>query len=135
MMTLAEAERARIASDLHDGIGPRAFRPARRHRSGQRGNRPRGGLPEALPDALADALAAISRHAATIRQRTRAAIDDLRPGPDADAALDEMVQELLIDFTEMAPWTRIALEPVTAPCPTPARPGASPSIASCAKAC
>ncbi|MFO1139176.1 MAG: LapD/MoxY N-terminal periplasmic domain-containing protein [Paracoccus sp. (in: a-proteobacteria)] len=124
MMTLAEAERARIASDLHDGIGPELFAlhaaigQAERAATG-----PAADLPEALPDALADALAAISRHAATIRQRTRAAIDDLRPGPDADAALDEMVQELLIDFAEMAPRTRITLEPVTTPLPDPGEAG------------
>lgn len=108
MMTLAEAERARIASDLHDGIGPQLFALQAAIAQAERAAAATAtrGAPE-----LAEALAAVAHHAGAIRQGTRAAIDDLRLGPAEDAGLDEMVQELLIEFADMAPDTDIALVP------------------------
>ncbi|WP_199259788.1 sensor histidine kinase [Paracoccus binzhouensis] len=104
MMTLAEAERARIASDLHDGIGPQIF--ALQAAVGQAEDRARD-----LPDpALSAALAAVSRHAGAIRQSARAAIDDLRLTPAGDAGLAEMLQELLIEFSDIAPQVEIMLD-------------------------
>ena len=117
MPTLAEAERARIASDLHDGIGPELF--ALQAAVGQAERAQTG----AASAELQDALAAVSRHAGAIRQRTRAAIDDLRLGPAEGTDLDEMVQELLIEFAEMAPETRIMLAPVPQPLPDPGEAG------------
>ncbi|SMO66350.1 LapD/MoxY N-terminal periplasmic domain-containing protein [Paracoccus laeviglucosivorans] len=96
MMTLAEAERARIASDLHDEIGPQLFAlhaavgQATRHKTD----------PE-----LAETLGAISRHSDAIRKSARAAIDDLRLGPADGASLPEMLHELLIEFEDLAPNT------------------------------
>lgn len=104
MMTLAEAERARIASDLHDGIGPQLF--ALQAAVGQAGHRA-----ETLADpALSSALDAVSRHAGAIRQSARAAIDDLRLTPAEGASLAEMLQELVIEFSDIAPEVEITLE-------------------------
>ncbi|SIQ69257.1 two-component system, NarL family, sensor histidine kinase UhpB [Paracoccus thiocyanatus] len=104
MLTLAEAERARIASDLHDGIGPRLF--ALQAAVDQAGRAAGPGQ----PPALAEALAAVSRHAQAIRQSARAAIDDLRLAPAEGASLAEMLQELLIEFADLAPQADIALD-------------------------
>lgn len=117
MVTLAEAERARIASDLHDGIGPRLF--ALQAAIGQ-AEHAAAGLPQ--PE-LTEALRAVARHAAAIRQGTRNAIDDLRPGWTEDAGLDETLQELLIEFAEMAPGTDIALTPGATDAPDPGEAG------------
>ncbi|WP_104492100.1 LapD/MoxY N-terminal periplasmic domain-containing protein [Paracoccus denitrificans] len=104
MLTLAEAERARIASDLHDGIGPQLF--ALQAAVGQAGRAAGTGR----DPALAEALSAVSRHAQAIRQSARAAIDDLRLAPAEGASLAEMLQELLIEFAEIAPDTAITLD-------------------------
>ncbi|MCV2446925.1 LapD/MoxY N-terminal periplasmic domain-containing protein [Paracoccus sp. DMF] len=104
MMTLAESERARIASDLHDGVGPQLF--ALQAAIDQAGERAGG----AADPALAGALAAVSRHAAAIRASARAAIDDLRLSPAEGASLAEMLQELLFEFADMAPEVEFALD-------------------------
>ncbi|MFC3568632.1 LapD/MoxY N-terminal periplasmic domain-containing protein [Paracoccus simplex] len=104
MMTLAEAERARIASDLHDGIGPQLF--ALQAAVGQAEDRARS----QTDPALSAALAAVSRHAEAIRQSARAAIDDLRLTPTEDADLAEMLQELLIEFSDIAPQVGITFD-------------------------
>ncbi|KRW93549.1 LapD/MoxY N-terminal periplasmic domain-containing protein [Paracoccus sp. MKU1] len=104
MLTLAEAERARIASDLHDGIGPQLF--ALQAAVGQAGR----AAGTARDPALAEALSAVSRHAQAIRQSARAAIDDLRLAPTEGASLAEMLQELLIEFAEIEPGIDIALD-------------------------
>lgn len=104
MMTLAEAERARIASDLHDGIGPPLF--ALQAAVGQAEQR---ALALADPG-LAAALDAVSRHAGTIRASARAAIDDLRLTPAAGAPLTEMLQELALELPEIAPEVQITLD-------------------------
>lgn len=101
MMTLAEAERARIASDLHDQIGPQLF--ALQAAVGQAARQQAG------PD-LAETLAAINRHSGAIRQSARAAIDDLRLTPTEGAGLFEQIQELLLEFEDMAPDTRFTLQ-------------------------
>ncbi|MDS9468630.1 LapD/MoxY N-terminal periplasmic domain-containing protein [Paracoccus sp. MBLB3053] len=94
MMTLAEAERARIASDLHDEMGPQLF--ALHAAVGQA--RRQGGSPE-----ISDSLDAISRHSDAIRKSARAAIDDLRLTPTDGVSLPEMIQELVIEFEDIAP--------------------------------
>jgi len=104
MLTLAEAERARIASDLHDGIGPQIF--ALQAAVGQAGRAAQA----AHDPALAEALAAVARHAQAIRHSARAAIDDLRLAPAEGASLAEMLQELLVEFTGMAPGAEIRLD-------------------------
>ncbi|RCW79246.1 LapD/MoxY N-terminal periplasmic domain-containing protein [Paracoccus lutimaris] len=117
MMTLAEAERARIASDLHDGIGPQLFALQAAIAQANRAVADRSSAE------LHDALGAVAHHAGAIRQATRAAIDDLRLGPTEGAGLDEMVQELLIEFADMAPETRIILAPGAALAPDPGEAG------------
>ena len=117
MMTLAEAERARIASDLHDGIGPRLFALQAAIAQAERAAATQGSAE------LDDALGAVAHHAGAIRQGTRAAIDDLRLGPAEGAGLDEMVKELLIEFADMAPETRIALAPGASASPDPGEAG------------
>lgn len=97
MMALAEAERARIASDLHDEIGPQLF--ALQAAADQAG---RAGL---APE-RAEALAAVSHHAQAIRISARAAIDNLRLAPTEGADLRDMVQELVIEFEDMAQDTQ-----------------------------
>nr|WP_010397420.1 LapD/MoxY N-terminal periplasmic domain-containing protein [Paracoccus sp. TRP] len=119
MLTLAEAERARIASDLHDSIGPQLF--ALQAAVGQAGR-----ATEAATDpTLSETLAAVSRHAAAIRQSARAAIDDLRMAPAKGASLAEMVQEQLIEFADAAPQVDITFD-----CPSDlAEPGEAGRIA------
>lgn len=101
MMTLAEAERARIASDLHDEIGPQLF--ALQAALGQAARH------DPAPE-LAETLSAIDRHAAAIRKSARAAIDDLRLSPSEGASLAETFQELLLEFQDMAPEVAFRLE-------------------------
>lgn len=101
MMTLAEAERARIASDLHDEIGPQLF--ALHAAVGQASR-------QDADAELAEALAAIGRHSAAIRKSARSAIDDLRLSPTEGATLAETVHELLIEFEDMAPDTAFRLD-------------------------
>ncbi len=114
MMTLAETERARIASDLHDDMGPQLF--ALRAAVGQAqsvGKR----LDQPENDAerpndrgtLADALAAITRHAQEVQKSARSAIEDLRPMTLDEAGLDELLHELVLNFSEMAPEVDISI--------------------------
>ncbi|MGA0616037.1 LapD/MoxY N-terminal periplasmic domain-containing protein [Paracoccus sp. KR1-242] len=107
MMTLAENERARIASDLHDEIGPQLF--ALQAAVGQ------ATRAEADP-ALAETLAAVARHSDAIRRGVRGAIDDLRLTPTEGVSLPDMIQELLIEFEDMAGDTTFALDADAAPC-------------------
>lgn len=101
MMTLAEGERARIASDLHDEIGPQLF--ALQAAVGQ------ASRAAPAPD-LAEALGAVARHSEAIRKGVRGAIDDLRLSPAEGASLSDMIQELLIGFEEIAPDTAFTLK-------------------------
>ncbi|MBD9525426.1 LapD/MoxY N-terminal periplasmic domain-containing protein [Paracoccus sp. PAR01] len=94
MLSLAEAERARIATDLHDEIGPRLFALRAAVEQARR---------QDVSPELAENLAAIAAHSDAIRDSARAAIDDLRPSPDDAEGLEEMIRELLIDFGEAAP--------------------------------
>lgn len=103
IVALAEAERARIASDLHDQIGPQLF--ALGAAIGQARDQS-----ATAPPALRDTLSAIERHAQAIQKSTRSAIEDLRPIGMDDASLDEMLSELILDFAENAPDTLIELD-------------------------
>lgn len=103
IVALAEAERARIASDLHDQIGPQLFA------LGAAIGQARAQSDEASPG-LRDTFSAIERHAQAIQKSTRSAIEDLRPIGMDDASLDEMLSELVLDFAENAPDTLIELD-------------------------
>lgn len=113
MMALAEAERARIASDLHDEIGPQLF--ALQAAVGQAARSGRG------PD-LDETIAAIARHSEAIRKSVRAAIEDLRLGPAEGASLPDMIQELMIEFEDMAATTRFSFDAAD-PLPVPDEAG------------
>lgn len=93
MLTLAEAERARIATDLHDEIGPQLF--------ALRAAVEQAGRHATTPDE-AESLAAISRHSEAIRKSARDAIDDLRPGPGQGGSLGDAISEMVIDFEDSA---------------------------------
>ncbi|AGT08242.1 sensor histidine kinase [Paracoccus aminophilus] len=107
MLTLAESERALIASDLHDEMGPQLF--ALRAAVGQ-AEAAAGKLPPAESAQLAEALAAIARHAGEVQKTARAAIEDLRPMTLDDANLEELLHELAFNFSEMAPDIEITLD-------------------------
>ncbi|WP_134680757.1 LapD/MoxY N-terminal periplasmic domain-containing protein [Paracoccus ravus] len=109
MMTLAETERSRIASDLHDEIGPQLFAL---HAAVGQAQRQEAG------EELDEALAAIGRHSAAIRKSVRSAIDDLRLSPAEGTSLADMAQELLIGFQDMAPEVVFRLDaPAGLPAP------------------
>lgn len=107
MLSLAEAERARIASDLHDEMGPQLF--ALRAAVGQAAHAARH-LSLADETRFGGALDAISRHAQEVQKTARAAIEDLRPMTLDDAGLDELLHELILGFSESAPEIAFSLQ-------------------------
>lgn len=90
----SEVERARIASDLHDRIGPQLFAL----RAATLGP----------PDA--ETTEAIARYAAEIQAGARAAIRDLRPMAAGDLSLAELLEELVAEFREIDPALTITLD-------------------------
>lgn len=106
IVTLTESERARIASDLHDDMGPQLFAlraaveqaraSARREGAGNGGQ-------------MQDALDAIGRHAGEIQKSARSAIESLRPIGMDDASLGDLLHELAAGFSEIAPGITIRL--------------------------
>lgn len=104
IMTLTESERSKIASDLHDEVGPQLF--ALRAAIGQ-ATSVAGRLTDDHQEELQDALGAISRHAMAMQNSTRNAIENLRPVGMDHASLEEMLQELGLSFSEIAPEVQI----------------------------
>ena len=100
LLTLSEAERARIASDLHDEMGPELF--ALNAATGQAKLAARRVAGDGA-EQLCDALEAIHRHAEAVQKRARTAISDLRPMLVGEAPLAELLEELVAGFKEMAP--------------------------------
>lgn len=106
LLTLSEAERAKIASDLHDEMGPRLF-----------------ALNAALAEArdavqsvngagrgqLDEALRATEIHAHAVRDSARDAINNLRPMLLGYGSLTELLGELIAQFSEIAPDVNIRL--------------------------
>ncbi len=106
LLSLSEEERARIASDLHDEIGPQIFGLQAAARQAALLAK---GAPSADPQ-LAEALEAVSRHAEALRRGVRTAISDLRPMAAGGVSLAELLQELAADFADLHPGLTIRLE-------------------------
>ena len=106
LINLSEAERAAIASDLHDEMGPLLFavRAAVQQAEAAATQVTGPGLAQ-----LNEALDAIARHAAEVQRGTRDAINDLRPMLAGDASLSELLEELVASLSEIAPEGRITL--------------------------
>lgn len=111
IVTLTESERARIASDLHDDMGPQLFalraaveqaRSATIRDASARDARSQSGQ-------MQDALDAIGRHAGEIQRSARSAIESLRPIGMDDASLGDLLHELAAGFSEIAPGIEIRL--------------------------
>lgn len=102
----SEAERSRIALDLHDEMGPQLFalRAAVSHAQGQADEI---GAPAA---GLAETLEAIARHAGAVQKSARTAINDLRPMLLGEATLAELLAELVAGFRDLSPATRVVLD-------------------------
>lgn len=105
IVTLTESERARIASDLHDEMGPQLFAL----RAAVEQARSANGRATAVDGQMQDALDAIGRHAGEIQKSARAAIESLRPIGMDDASLGDLLHELILGFSEIAPGTEIRL--------------------------
>lgn len=103
----SEAERARIAHDLHDEMGPQLF--ALRAAVGQA-----QALAETLAGAqgaaLSETLEAIARHAGAVQKSARTAINDLRPMLLGEASLSELMEDLVAGFLDISPETRVLVD-------------------------
>ena len=106
IVTLTENERARIASDLHDDMGPQLFAL---RAAVEQARAASGREDEAQHGQMQDALDAIGRHAAEIQKSARSAIESLRPIGMDDASLGDLLHELAVEFSEIAPGTEIRL--------------------------
>ncbi|WP_243627771.1 LapD/MoxY N-terminal periplasmic domain-containing protein [Rhodovulum sp. BSW8] len=106
LMTMAEAERARIASDLHDEMGPELF--ALNAAAGEVEHH-LGAVPEAFAAPLRDAVGAVMRHTAAVQKSARAAINDLRPMIAGEATLFDLLADLAAGFNDTAPGTEFVL--------------------------
>lgn len=107
LINLSETERAKIASDLHDELGPQLFAlnatitQARSiARKADEGTRAR----------LLDVLDATESHARAVGDSARAAIKDLRPMLLGHGSLHELLDELVADFSEISPEVTITLD-------------------------
>lgn len=102
----SEAERSRIALDLHDEMGPQLFalRAAVDHAQEMS-----AGM-AAPPPALVETLEAIARHAVEIQKSARTAINDLRPMLLGEASLTELLAELVTGFRDISPDSRVILD-------------------------
>lgn len=108
LLALSEAERARIASDLHDEMGPQLFALNAALTQARAAVRQIEGEPE--QGQLDEALRAAALHAEAVRKSARAAIDDLRPMLQGHGALAEMLAELPAEFAESAPGVAITVD-------------------------
>jgi len=103
----SEAERSRIAHDLHDEMGPQLF--ALRAAVGQAQAmvaEPGGDR----PGALAEMLDAIAHHASEVQKSARTAINDLRPMLLGEATLSELMEDLVAGFRDISPRTRVLVD-------------------------
>lgn len=103
----SEAERSRIAHDLHDEMGPELF--ALRAAVGQ-AQAVAAELPGDSRAALVETLDAIARHAGAVQKSARTAINDLRPMLLGEASLSELLEDLVAGFRDIAPDTRVLVD-------------------------
>lgn len=106
LLTLSEAERAKIASDLHDEMGPQLFAlnaVLAQARSVALG------IGDAAPPQLIEALDATQTHTRAVRDSARAAINNLQPMLVGHGSLIELLEELIVDFSEISPEVVINL--------------------------
>lgn len=106
LLTLSETERAKIASDLHDDMGPQLFALNAALSQALAAARDVSGAGSAQLD---DALRAISNHANAVRDSARSAINDLRPMLMGYGSLQELLEELVAEFAEITPEVAIDL--------------------------
>lgn len=107
LLTLSETERAKIASDLHDDMGPQLFALNAALSQARAAAREVSGPGSAQLD---DALRAILVHAGAVRDSARTAINDLRPMLMGHGSLPELLGELVAEFAEIAPDVAIDLD-------------------------
>jgi two-component system sensor histidine kinase UhpB len=103
----SEAERSRIAHDLHDEMGPQLF--ALRAAVGQ-AQATVAEVPQEQRAPLAEALDAIARHAGAVQKSARAAINDLRPMLLGEASLSDLLEDLVAGFRDIAPETAVLID-------------------------
>lgn len=107
ILTISEDERAKIAFDLHDEMGPQLFALnialAQAKREAER-------LGSEGADQLVEALEASIGHARSVQDRARAAINDLRPMLVGHASLYEVICELVGEFASIAPQVELQLK-------------------------
>ena len=107
LLTVSEAERAKIASDLHDEIGPQIF--AMNAALAQAQTAAENLVGESRKQ-LDEALQATTTHAEAVSDSARTAINDLRPMLAGQGSLLELLEELVADFAEIAPEAEIVLK-------------------------
>ncbi|MBB5221627.1 two-component system sensor histidine kinase UhpB [Amaricoccus macauensis] len=100
LMTLSDSERRKVASDLHDGLGPPLF--ALRVAAAE-AEVAAGSTSPASRVALAEEVDAIGRHAANIQTTLRAIIYQLSPMIEAGVTPAELLGDLGASFAEIAP--------------------------------
>lgn len=107
ILTLSEAERAKIAFDLHDEMGPLLFAL---NVALSQAQREAANLGAERSEQLSEALEASIEHARSVQDRARAAINDLRPMLVGHASLYEVLSELISEFSSIAPGVSIQLD-------------------------
>ncbi|MDQ7774967.1 MAG: LapD/MoxY N-terminal periplasmic domain-containing protein [Paracoccus aminovorans] len=103
----SEAERSRIALDLHDEMGPQLF-ALRAAVSDAQAMVAELGVSRAA--ALAETLEAIAGHATAVQKSARTAINDLRPMLLGEATLSELLAELVAGFRDISARTPVILD-------------------------
>lgn len=112
ILTIGEDERARIAFDLHDQMGPQLFALISAL------EQIRGILAGSTPDPhLQDAVEASLSHARAVQTMARSAINDLRPMVIGHAPLAEALEELVVEFAGLLPPPEVRLQIDTGPLP------------------
>lgn len=100
LLTVSDAERAKIASDLHDEMGPQLFALNAALAQAKAVVRD---IDDKVQPQLLEALEATQTHASAVRDSARTAINNLRPMLLGHGSLIEVLEELIADFTEVSP--------------------------------